>query len=88
MFSFDSQVFFVNPDGTENLDPRPPFRIRLPRNLKENTHALPGTDQLTVEAYVSPDTGPYPEDQPKQNSIRFTPAQVKLKILNGKQVLS
>lgn len=75
--------------------PRPPFRIRLPRNLKGNTHALPGNekstvasvdvnkadngsekDALIVEAYIPPDPGPYPQDQPKQNSVRFTPTQV------------
>ncbi|KAK3223700.1 hypothetical protein Dsin_010725 [Dipteronia sinensis] len=38
----DYQVCFVSPDGTENSDPRPPFRIRLPRTLKGNTHALLG----------------------------------------------
>ncbi|KAJ0037528.1 hypothetical protein Pint_23830 [Pistacia integerrima] len=92
----DYQVSFINSDGTENLDPRPPFRIRLPRTLKGNTHALPGNkkliadsindanmvdscgekDQLIVEAYIPPDPGPYPQDQPKQNSVRFTPTQI------------
>ncbi|KAL5760333.1 hypothetical protein ACOSQ2_019171 [Xanthoceras sorbifolium] len=92
----DYQVCFINPDGTENLDPRPPFRIRFPRTLKGNTHALPGNkkvnadsmsdvnmvdvsgekEQLIVEAYIPPDPGPYPQDQPKQNSVRFTPTQI------------
>lgn len=95
-FSFVVQVGFVNSNGTENLDPRPPFRIRVPRKLKGNTHALPGNkkvsvdsgndvntaddckkEQLIVEAYVPPDPGPYPQDQPKQNSVRFTPTQVQ-----------
>ncbi|XP_031379530.1 RNA helicase aquarius isoform X2 [Punica granatum] len=90
------EVSFVNPVGTENLLPTPPFRIRLPRNFKGNTHALPGnkksgTDslgdsnmvdtsgkkgQLVVEAYIPPDPGPYPQDRPKQNSVRFTPTQI------------
>lgn len=90
------QVCFVNPDGTERLHPRPPFRIKLPRTLKGNTHALPGNkkstidsmndvhmvdagsekEKLIVEAYIPPDPGPYPQDQPKQNSVRFTPIQV------------
>ncbi|KAK9283494.1 hypothetical protein L1049_011740 [Liquidambar formosana] len=92
----DYQVCFINPDGTENLHPRPPFRIRLPRTLKGNTHALPGNkksdiasvtnvnmvdagsekEKLIVEAYIPPDPGPYPQDQPKQNSVKFTPTQV------------
>ena len=86
----------MNTDGTENLLPSPPFRIKLPRNLKGNVHALPGNeksavasidavgkadngsekDTLIVEAYIPPDPGPYPQDQPKQNSVRFTPTQV------------
>lgn len=92
----DYQVSFLNTDGTENSLPRPPFRIRLPRNLKGNVHALPGNeksalasvdavgnadngsekDTLIVEAYIPPDPGPYPQDQPKQNSVRFTPTQI------------
>ncbi|KAI8024117.1 RNA helicase aquarius [Camellia lanceoleosa] len=89
-------VCFINSDGTENLQSKPPFRIRLPRNLKGNTHALLGNEKSTiasindanmvdagsekekliVEAYVPPYPGPYPQDQPKQNSVRFTPTQV------------
>ncbi|KAM7522426.1 hypothetical protein LguiA_012328 [Lonicera macranthoides] len=93
----DYQVCFINPDGTECLQPRPPFRIKLPRNLKGNAHALPGNDKATVasnggdvttadassekeklivESYIPPDPGPYPQDQPKQNSVRFTPTQI------------
>ncbi|XP_059651946.1 uncharacterized protein LOC132299398 [Cornus florida] len=91
----DYQVSFINSDGTENLQPRPPFQIKLPRNLKGNTHALPGNKkstlasmdndstmgassdkELIVEAYIPPDPGPYPQDQPKQNSVRFTPTQI------------
>lgn len=76
------------------MHPKPPFRIRLPKNLKGNTYAVAGNEksatvndanlvdassereQLIVEAYVPPDPGPYPQDQPKQNSVRFTPTQV------------
>lgn len=85
---------FTNSDGTENSNPRPPFRINIPRNLKGNSHALSGNEKSTtdtvdaatqdisekekllVEAYRPPDPGPYPQDQPKQNSVRFTPTQV------------
>ncbi|CAH9119908.1 unnamed protein product [Cuscuta epithymum] len=92
----DYQISFVNTDGTENLQPSPPFRIRLPRDLKGNPHAVPGNaksivasseavnaegalskkEELIVEAYIPPDPGPYPQDQPKQNSVRFTPTQI------------
>lgn len=90
------QVCFTNPDGTKSLHPMPPFRIKLPRALKSNTHALPGNkkyvaaslndstmedggyekEKLIVETFISPDPGPYPQDQPKQNSVRFTPTQI------------
>ncbi|KAG5565094.1 hypothetical protein RHGRI_001101 [Rhododendron griersonianum] len=100
----DYQVCFTNSDGTENLHPKPPFRIRLPKNLKGNTYALAGNEksaitsvndanlvdassereQLIVEAYVPPDPGPYPQDQPKQNSVRFTPTQIGA-IISGVQ---
>lgn len=32
--------------------------------------------ELLVESYIPSDPGPYPQDQPKQNSVRFTPTQV------------
>lgn len=90
------QVYFKNIDGTENLDPKPPFLISLPRDLQGEAHALPGNEKsvsvsgdavnaengnlerakLFVQTYVPPDPGPYPQDQPKQNSVRFTPTQV------------
>ncbi|CAA3022407.1 intron-binding aquarius [Olea europaea subsp. europaea] len=90
------EICFLNSDGTENLHPTPPFRIRFPKNLKGNIHVLPGYERSTVssiseasipddhsdkakllvEAYVPPDPGPYPQDQPKQNSVRFTPTQI------------
>ena len=39
---------------------------------------------LLVESYVPPDPGPYPEDQPNLNRVRFTPVQVEA-IRNGVQ---
>lgn len=37
-------------------------------------------EELVVEAYVPPDPGPYPQDQPKKNSVRFTQTQVPLTV--------
>lgn len=57
----------------------------LPGNKKSSTASVndvnmldAGSEQenLIVEAYIPPDPGPYPQDQPKQNSVRFTPTQV------------
>lgn len=87
---------FINSNGKENLNPRPPFKINLPRTLKPRNGALTGNavsnggatndintagtndqkETLIIEAYTPPDPGPYPQDQPKQNSVRFTPTQV------------
>ncbi|KAK4406328.1 RNA helicase aquarius [Sesamum angolense] len=35
------QVRFINSDGTENLQPCSPFRIKFPKNLEGKVHALP-----------------------------------------------
>ncbi|RDY09866.1 Intron-binding protein aquarius, partial [Mucuna pruriens] len=100
----DYEVSFINPDGTENLNPRPPFKIKLPRTLKPSNGALTGheistagatnginmvdanyqKEKLIIETYTPPDPGPYPQDQPKQNSVRFTPTQVEA-IISGIQ---
>ncbi|XP_040869024.1 RNA helicase aquarius isoform X3 [Glycine max] len=100
----DYEVSFVNPDGSGNLNPRPPFKIKLPRTLKPNNGALTGhaistsgatneinvvdanyqKEALIIETYTPPDPGPYPQDQPKQNSVRFTPTQVEA-IISGIQ---
>lgn len=90
------QVRFINSDGTDNLNPCPPFRIKFPTTLEGKLFTQPGNEtatksledssgkdgdhsdkvELLVEAYIPPDPGPYPQDQPKQNSVRFTPTQV------------
>ncbi|KAL5191651.1 Sucrose synthase 2 [Glycine soja] len=41
-------------------------------------------EALIIEIYTPPDPGPYPQDQPKQNSVRFTPTQVEA-IISGIQ---
>ena len=58
----------------------------LPGNKKSSTASMNDVskaddgserEKLIVEAYIPPDPGPYPQDQPKQNSVRFTPTQVQ-----------
>lgn len=91
----DYQVSLISPDGTENPNPVPPFRIKFPRRLKNKTilngesplalkDDAGGKEKVVVEAYVPPDPGPYPQDKPKQNSVRFTPTQVEA-IISGIQ---
>lgn len=33
---------------------------------------------LTVQSYIPQDPGPYPQDKPPENTVRFTPVQVRL----------
>ena len=40
--------------------------------------AAPQSQSLTAESYTPPDPGPYPQDKPPENSVRFTPVQVGL----------
>lgn len=40
--------------------------------------ALPQPQSLKAESYTPPDPGPYPQDKPPENSVRFTPVQVSL----------
>lgn len=44
----------------------------------------PAAQRLLVESYTPPDPGPYPQDAPPQNSVRFTPVQTGA-ILSGVQ---
>ncbi|GFR52139.1 hypothetical protein Agub_g14654, partial [Astrephomene gubernaculifera] len=39
--------------------------------------ASPAPGELLVESYVPPNPGPYPQDQPRRNAVRFTPVQVE-----------
>ena len=48
-----------------------PFRVTFPKPEDETQ------DTIEVESYVRPDPGPYPEDQPNTNQVRFTPVQVE-----------
>lgn len=36
---------------------------------------IPKDDTIEVKTYQLPNMGPYPIDKPRQNKIRFTPAQ-------------
>lgn len=36
------------------------------------------SSQLTVQSYIPQDPGPYPQDKPPENTVRFTPVQVRL----------
>lgn len=38
--------------------------------------AAQGPQKLTAQSYTPPDPGPYPQDKPPENPVRFTPVQV------------
>ncbi len=52
-----------------------PFRITFPDDKDEN-------GEIIGEAYLPAEPGPYPEDKPKMNSVRFTPVQISA-VLSG-----
>ncbi|KAL1258409.1 hypothetical protein QQF64_011653, partial [Cirrhinus molitorella] len=63
----------------------PPFRIRFPvqnakgKKRKANEEEKQDEEDLTlvVEPHVIPNRGPYPYNQPKRNTIQFTPTQIE-----------
>ena len=69
--------------GTESaLAPRPSKKRR--RDQPDGAEAAPQIEAFKVSTYKPPNTGPYPTDAPKLNSIRFTPAQIEA-ITSGTQ---
>ncbi|XP_057199883.1 RNA helicase aquarius isoform X3 [Triplophysa rosa] len=63
----------------------PPFRIQFPvqntkgKKRKADEEDLPDEEDrtLVVEPHVIPNRGPYPYNQPKRNTIQFTPTQIE-----------
>uniref|UniRef100_A0A8B9KNA7 RNA helicase aquarius n=1 Tax=Astyanax mexicanus TaxID=7994 RepID=A0A8B9KNA7_ASTMX len=63
----------------------PPFRINFPvrntkgKKRKADEEEEPKEEDLTlmVEPHVIPNRGPYPYNQPKRNTIEFTPTQIE-----------
>ncbi|KAF2016247.1 DEAD helicases superfamily protein-like protein [Aaosphaeria arxii CBS 175.79] len=55
----------------------PPARPSKKRRRDQVEVAQPVHESLHVSTYKPPNTGPYPADAPKLNSVRFTPAQVE-----------
>jgi hypothetical protein len=83
------QVKFVSAEGTDETESevKPPFRITLPppeasdpsmkrKGDPEGMELKKEKSVILVEPYTPPEPGPYPQDRPKQNSVRFTPTQV------------
>lgn len=58
------------------LSPPPPYRLQISRTVND---AVTDTvnDAIVVEHYDDVNLGPFPEDIPPRNRVRFTPAQVE-----------
>ncbi|ERM94180.1 intron-binding protein aquarius [Amborella trichopoda] len=61
-----AQALPGNSKGTSKVDMDNGDMMSMP--LKE--------EKIVVETYVPPYPGPYPQDQPKMNTVRFTPTQI------------
>ncbi|XP_029585739.1 RNA helicase aquarius isoform X2 [Salmo trutta] len=64
----------------------PPFRIKFPvqntvdkgkKRKADSEEKMEEEKTLIVEPHVTPNRGPYPYNQPKRNTIQFTPTQVE-----------
>lgn len=48
-----------------------------PKKKSRNAAQAEGQEIITASTYKVPNMGPYPQDVPKKNAIRFTPIQGK-----------
>ncbi len=68
--SFPSARVVPRPSST----PTPPFLLEFSSSKKEDSGPC---EQVVVEAYQRKSRGPYPYNQPRRNTIPFTPRQVQ-----------
>ncbi|KAL6821965.1 P-loop containing nucleoside triphosphate hydrolase protein [Trichoderma sp. SZMC 28015] len=54
------------------------------KRRRDEPALLSEVETLKVSTYLPPNNGPYPIDAPKQNTVRFTPAQIEA-IMSGSQ---
>lgn len=63
--------------------PPPPYRLQISHSLQPSTASNATSlqdasgDVIRVISYSHPNPGPYPEDRPPRNAVRFTPVQVE-----------
>lgn len=70
---FPTPPYVLHHDSTET--DAVPTNPRKRRRGQMEAEAQPRTS-ISVSSYQPPNTGPYPTDAPKKNSVRFTPTQV------------
>ncbi|RFU35852.1 hypothetical protein B7463_g493, partial [Scytalidium lignicola] len=64
--------------------PAEPALVKPSKKRRRDAEPTPQPEQVRVSTYKPPNTGPYPLDAPKLNTIRFTPAQIEA-IISGTQ---
>ncbi|RUS34275.1 P-loop containing nucleoside triphosphate hydrolase protein [Jimgerdemannia flammicorona] len=69
-------VEFPESSSTEKQPERPKKR-KVGGKVAENGSKKDNDDQLVVKTYTVPNMGPYPEDVPRKNSVKFTPVQAE-----------
>ncbi|EXJ96156.1 hypothetical protein A1O1_01282 [Capronia coronata CBS 617.96] len=84
----------VEPASEQSTPLNPPFVLRSATNANDDPPVNPkkrrreqmeqDSSVITVSTYKPPNTGPYPMDARKTNSVRFTPKQVEA-IVSGTQ---
>lgn len=62
--------------------PPPPYRLQIKpvsslKRKESDASDDPVSEEITVTHYEPLNPGPYPEDQPPRNRIRFTPVQIE-----------
>lgn len=67
--------------------PGPPYKIEMRKSTSSSSNKRKDSDSEAVSSttvedvivthYDPPNPGPYPEDQPPQNTVRFTPVQIE-----------
>ena len=57
----------------EVKDSPPPYKTKIVHTFGENQ----GPPTVSVQSYVPPNVGPYPDDQLHQNAVKFSSAQVE-----------
>ena len=55
----------------------PPYKLKF-LDLQNNSNSIEEAEKkILVESHKMPNRGPYPQNQPKRNQVRFTPTQIE-----------
>jgi intron-binding protein aquarius len=78
---YDSVVFEDEQgDAITNSSPPPPYRVCF-RTAAESSgkgkEAAKGKETVVITPYIPVNPGPYPQDQPRKNAVKFTPVQTR-----------